>query len=327
MKLVHLREHLSSHDGLGDYQALHDKIVQYETLVRDIISKNRVRNTEIKTVLIQETQEAVEIINWKEATEKINDLKGRWIKTGSAEEGKNEELEERFWEIVQSFFERKKQFFEDKQKLTDHRKRQYEALVEEAKNLKDLHGKDRFNKVKELKERWKETGGIPSEFYKPLNTSFNQHLKGGKFKPSADYTETLSQLQEIKSDKDKYDKELLDRMKKRLFNDKGRSPEKYQCLELIQLLHERSFVLKITQKRFPDFAKLETEKKKRVRKGILQDLISRDMDDLKIYEENSANFSSNDGKMNSLVEGKIRSQRKKIEVKKKLMEWIDSGEF
>ena len=77
MKLVHLKENLSQHDGLGDYPSLLETLLKYESLVRDIILKNRVRNTEIKTALIEELKEIVEIINWKEASEKINDIKGR----------------------------------------------------------------------------------------------------------------------------------------------------------------------------------------------------------------------------------------------------------
>lgn len=328
MKLVHLREHLPQHDGLGDYQALHDQIGKYESLVRDIIQKNRVRNSEIKSALIEEAKQIAEIINWKEATEKVNDLKSRWIKTGSAEEDKNEELETTFWEIIQKFFDRKKQFFEDKQRLTEHRKRQYEELVEEAKKLADVHGKERFNKVKELKDRWAEIGGIPAEFYKPLNHSFNQELKGKKFfTPAVDYSETLKKLQSIKSGKAPYIKEELDKIKKSTFRDKGRNPDKQKCVELIQLLNEREFVVKLSHKRFPDFAKLDADKKKNVRQGIIKDLISRDKDDLKIYEENSANFSSVDGKMNKMVENKIKSQKRKIEIKSKLLEWVDSGEF
>lgn len=327
MKLVHLKEHLPQHDGLGDYQKLHDQIIKYENLVRDIIQKNRVRNTEIKTALLEEGKQIVEIVNWKEATEKINDLKSRWIKTGSAEEDKNDELEEAFWGLIKEFFDRKKQFFEDKQKLTEHRKKQYEELVEEAKKLADLHGQERFNKVKELKEQWKETGGIPAEFYKPLNTEFNKNLKGRSFKPPVDYSDTLQKLEAIKSDKEAFDGEELGKIKKSLFRDKGRNPDKQKCLELIQLLNERAFVIKLTQKRFPDFSKLEADKKKSIRKSIINDLISRDKDDLKIYEENSANFASADGKMNKMVENKIKSQKRKIEIKSKLLDWVDSGEF
>lgn len=328
MKLVHMREHLAKHDGLGDYQAIDDTLSKYESLVKDIIQKNRKRNTEIKQALIEETKEVVEIINWKEATEKITDLKGRWIKTGNAEEEKHEQLELQFWGIVESFFERKKQFYEDKQKLTEHRKRQYQELVDGSAKLQDLYGKERFDRVKELKEAWKEIGGIPAEFYQPLNEAFNKNLKGGKkFTPNVDYTSLLAELETIKADKNTFNKEHLERRKKELFKDKRRSPDKQRCLELIQLLLERAFVQTLSQKRFPDIAKLEMDKKKSIRKSIINDLISRDREDLKIYEENSANFSSSDGKMNKIVENKIKSQKRKIEIKSKLLEWLEEGFF
>ncbi len=327
MKLVHLRENLSQHDGLGDYLILQETLSKYEALVRDIILKNRSRNTEIKTALIEETKQVIEIVNWKEASEKINDVKNRWIKTGSAEEEKNETLEETFWGIIQSFYDRKKQFYEDKQKLTDHRKRQYEELVDEAKKLKELHGQERFNKVKDLKEQWKEIGGVPAEIYQPLFQEFNQQLKGKKFVPQTNYSEILKELEQIKNRDNPFEKDRIDKIKKSLFADKRRNPDKQKCLELIQLLTEREFVKSLTQKRFPDFDKLEADKKRSIRIGIIKDLINRDKDDLKIYEENSANFSSVDGNMNKMVENKIKGQKRKIEIKSMLLEWIESGFF
>ena len=307
---------------------MQEEIIKYENLVKDIIHKNRIRNTEIKSALLEEAKQIEEIVNWKEATEKVNDLKTRWIKTGSAEEGKNEELEESFWAAIKTFFDRKKQFFEDKQKLVEHRRRQYEELVEEAKKLVDLHGKTRFDKVKELKENWKALGGIPAEFYQPLNKSFNENLKGKKFAGTQiDYNKILEKLESVVVRKVDFNKEEIDKTKKTLFRDKRRSNEKSRCIELINLLNEREFIIKITSKRFPDFSKLDTERKKSVRRGIIKDLISRDKDDLKIYEENSANFSTIDGKMNKMVENKINSQKKKIDIKSKLLEWVDEGKF
>ena len=86
-------------------------------------------------------------------------------------------------------------------------------------------------------------------------------------------------------------------------------------------------MIKLSHKRFPDFQKLDGEKKNFIRKGIIKDLISRDTDDLKIYEDNSANFSSPDGKVNRMVESKIKSQKRKIAIKSTLLEWVVSGEF
>ena len=329
MKLVHLKEQLLTHDGLGNYDELHEKIEKYEELVKDIIQKNRVRNTEIKSALLEEAKQLSDILNWKEATEKANDLKARWIKTGSAESDKNNDLEEHYWNKISTFYDKKKQFYEDKQKLTEHRHRQYEELVKESHTLTDLHGKIRFEKVKSLKERWKELGGIPADLYNPLHEQFNKNLKGSKRPGSVkiDYHLLERELSAIKSGSKTFSKDELDRMKKELFKDRSRNEVKKQLLEMINLITERDFILKLAQKRFKDFSKMEKDKKAGIKKGILKDLIQRDKEDLKIYEENSANFSSSDGSMNKLVENKIRNQIRKIEVKSKLLEWIDSGDF
>lgn len=327
MKLLHLKEQLPQHDGLGDYQVLLEKLERNESLVKDIIQKNRARNTEIKTALIEEVKEAVEAINWKEGTDKVNDIKARWIKTGNAEEGKNDELEEEFWDLVKAFFDRKKNFYEDKQRLTEMRQKQYENLVSEAEKVSELFGKVRFDRIKQLREEWRNVGGVPSEIFKPLIEQFNYYLKAKKSAPKTDYSMILSSLMALKASKEPIDKRELELIRKNAFNDKSRNPEKKQVLEWIQLLLERDFINNLASKRFKDFHKLDGEKKKSIRLGIVKDLITRDREDLKTYEENSANFSSYDGKVNKMVVGKLKNQQRKIHIKEKLLEWIKDDAF
>ena len=327
MKLLHLKKQLPEHAGLGDYLKLHECLSKYESLVQEIVQKNRARNSEIKATLIEEAKLATEEISWKEATEKVNDLKTRWIKTGNAEEEKNKILEQEFWDIIKTFFDRKKNFYEDKQKLLEVRKRQYEELVVEAEKTKELYGKVKFDRIKELKSEWKNIGGIPSELFSPLVQQFNLHFKPQSNIPATDYTATLKSLERIKLGEAEFDKQALDRIKKSVFRDKARNPDKGIVLEYIQLLIERDFVAKLAAKRFPDFVNLDAEKKKNIRAGIIKDLMMRDKDELKVYEENSSNFSSTDGKMNKIVEGKLKSQNRKIAVKEKLLEWVENDEF
>lgn len=326
MKLLHLKEQLPKHDGLGDYKLLHGQITKYESLVTDIIKKNRERNSEIKAALIEEAKVAVEVINWKEGTEKVNDLKARWIKTGNAEEDKNELLESDFWEIVKDFFDRKKNFYEDKQKLLEMRQRHYEEIVLEAEKTKVLYGQRRFDRIKELRETWKGVGGVPNDVFAPLHDKFNEHLREQNTS-GVDYSETIRSLEAVKRGEAPFKKDDIDRIKKNTFRDKGRNPGKGVVLELIQLLGEREFVKKLSHKRFPDFPSLESSKKKSIRAGIVMDLMSRDKEELKLFEENSSKFTSRDGSMNKILEGKLRGQKRKIMIKEKLLEWIQNDEF
>ncbi|MEM9340122.1 MAG: DUF349 domain-containing protein [Bacteroidota bacterium] len=328
MKLLHLKEQLPHHDGLGDYPTLLEKLDRYESLVKDIIQKNRARNTEIKTALIAETKEAIQSINWKEGTEQLNDIKARWIKTGNAEQGKNEELDEEFWTLTKSFFDRKKNFFEDKQRLTQMRQKQYESLVSESETINQLFGKARFDRIKALREEWKNVGGVPSEIFKPLIEQFNNNLKPKHASsPKTDYSTILTSLRALKTSKDPINKKELELIRKNAFSDKSRNPAKREVLEWVQLLMEKDFINNLAARRFKDFHKLDGEKKKSIRIGIVKDLITRDKEDLKTYEENSANFSSHDGKFNKMVVNKLKNQQRKINIKEKLLEWIMDDAF
>jgi len=326
MKLLHLKEQLPKHAGLGDYQSLFEQVSKYELLVTDLIKKNRERNSEIKSALIEEVKVAVEVINWKEGTELVNDLKAKWIKTGNAEEGKNEQLEEEFWEIVKNFFDRKKNFYEDKQKLLELRQKKYGELVVEAEKTKELYGKRKFDRIKELREIWKGIGGVPNDVFAPLHEKFNSHLRE-QSSSGTDYADALRFLEAIHKGETPFEKDVVDRIKQKVYKDKGRNPSKGKILELIQLLGEREFVNKLSHKRFPDFASLEAGKKKSIRAGIVKDLLSRDKEELKLFEENSSNFTSRDGSMNKMLDGKLRGQKRKIAIKEKLLEWIEDDEF
>lgn len=328
MKLLHLKEQLPKHDGLGDYQTLYDTIVKHETLIKDIIQKNRIRNTEIKTALIEETKQGMQtIINWKKSSEQINEIKTKWIKTGKAETEKNEELEKAFWELIEDFYDRKRRFYEDKQKIIDIRKKQYEELVSAAEKIDEYFGKPRVDRIKELRAQWKQVGGVPNSIFIPLFKQFNTLLTLKKETPSMDYGLVLSSLLKWKESKEPMDREKLELFKKNALLDKNKNNEKKHVLELIQLLTEREFIDKLARKKVENFAKLNAKKKKNIYTRIVKDLLLRDKENFNTYEENSSNFSCVDAPFNKLISNKLKSQERKIKTKEKLLEWIENDEF
>lgn len=327
MKLVHLKKQLSGHDGLGDYPALMNRLIKQESILEEIIEKNRERNTEIKESLLVEVRAAAEKINWKEATVEIHDIKARWIKTGNPDEAKQEELEEQFWGVIEAFFEKKKEFYEDKKLLGEKRKKEYEAVVEQAKSLDGLFGKARYEKINELKETWKEIGNIPKEDYVPLLKQFNYLIKPKRpgnrpSPPSFDIQAIMDKLGKYLSG-EHYSFKDLEQLKTNL---KGYRPQDFdgknkrrEAFKTIQLLMERDFVDKIANKRFKNFRELEKPKKRQIRIGVLEELINRDKTDLEKFQENSANFSSSAGNTIEFVEKKLSQQKGKIEIKEALL--------
>lgn len=329
MKLLHMKEVLPEHIGLGDYRALHDKLNLMESMLTDIIEKNREKNTEIKRALLEEMRVAVEKINWKESTLEIHDIKARWIKTGNAKEDVHEELESEFWELINNFFEKKKQFYEDKKLLGEKRKKEYETLVDEATKVESMFGKDRFDKINYLKEAWKNVGNIPKEEYSPLLMEFNRRLKARPRPVQHTFSldEALATLQSYYSG-DRYNFKVLSDIKTQLKNfkatDYSSRGKRHEAFGLIQLLTEKDFLDKLAMKRFRNFRELERAKKKTIRIGILEELISRDKADLDKFQNNSANFNSGNTGMHDLVMKKLAQQQGKIEIKEKLLASLKS---
>jgi len=330
MKLLHLKEMLPTHDGLGDYPALLEKLEANEVVISEIIQSNRIRNAEIKTALLEELKEVLEIINWKEATEKIQDTKARWIKTGNANEEINEQLDTDFWEGVQGFFDKKKAFYEDKNRLIDIRKKSYEELIESTDQLSQLRGKDRFDKVKELKTAWGEVGNVPAGIYKDLMYKFNARLKGQKELPPPDFDGIGKVLDAMFSRENHIDKEQLQRYRKNLasFRTKDRElkDKRHDLMERINLIWERDFLEDLADKKNRDFRQLGDDARASILGKLLKEFISRDKLDLVRYEENSEKFAGHDQKTNRMLERKLGQQRNKIAVKEKLLKIIEGKE-
>ncbi len=335
MKLKHLKTQLSNHDGLGDYSMIKERLIRQETLLEDIIEKNRERNSEIKNALLLEIKAAADKINWKEATQDIHDIKARWIKTGNAKEEDQKQLEEDFWAVIEAFFEKKRVFYEDKKRLGELRKKEYEDIIERTRTLENLHGKAKYDKIAELKAAWKEVGNIPKEEYTELLKVFNLKLKprrprvSSQQQPSVDIKGISEQLARFFDGTDPYNFKKLEEIKASLktyrpHDTEGKNAKK-DAFAKMQLLVERDFIDKLANKRFKNFRDLEKSKKQQIRVGILEELIGRDQTDLKKFQENSANFSTSGNEGLGFIEKKLAQQEAKIRTKKQLLELMKSA--
>lgn len=331
MKLLHLKELIPTHDGLGDYQSLLDRLTTQEAILHDIISKNRERNSEIKKTLIEEVKIAADKFNWKEATEEIHDIKTRWIKTGNAIEEEQEELEEAFWSVVSGFFDKKKVFYEDKKRLGERNKAAYQQLVKEAEKLINVHGKERFEKVKDLKQRWDDLGKIPKEDYGPLVDLFNKHLKPTQ-RPqneSMDVKALIRELDGYLSGKESVPLKTLEVYRNNL---KTYQPSEFkakqdrkEAFSKIQLLKEWDFLINVARKRVKTYKEMSPSEQRKLQIKVLEDLLIRDREDLTKYLENSGNFSSSTGQMNPLVEKNLNQQKMKVMIKEQLFDLLNKS--
>lgn len=321
MQLMHLKEQIAAHDGLGDYAALEDVIDAEISLIEGIIKKNRERNTEIKNALLRELSEAVDLISWQEASEKIKDIRHRWIKTGQPNEDVQAALENDFQEICQDFYNRRQSFFDDRARLAKHHENTYLEIIEEAKKLDQLVGKQRFEKIKALKQSWTENGPVAATVYQPLFKQF-QLLTGNTRQPSRessiDLQEIIDQL-ENSNISFKEAKQLQNQLKNfRPKNESGKQL-KQKAFHLIHVMIERSFLLQLVEKRFKNYRQQSDAEQQKSKQKLLRELIDRDKKELEIIEMNLEKFNTRDPKAQKMMNQKLLIQKQKISVKEQLL--------
>jgi len=164
MKLVHLRNYFADYDALGDFPALYRQLDTLEEELRKNISVNRDRNLEIKQALLAEAEPYRLSEEWKEAADKLHEIKEKWIKTGAVAKELEEQIEGGFRHILDDFFARRKEFFNQKMNEQRTRMDQYMELIQQAERIR--YSQDWDTSVvafKALQERWRNVGKLPPD--------------------------------------------------------------------------------------------------------------------------------------------------------------------
>jgi hypothetical protein len=164
MKLVHLRNYFADYDALGDFPALYNQLDILEEDLRKNIAVNRDRNLEIKQALLAEAEPYRLSDDWKEAADKLHEIKEKWIKTGAVAKEHEEEIEGAFRKILDDFFARRKDFFNQRMEEQRIRMDQYMEIIQQAERLR--YSQDWDNTVtafKALQERWRNVGKLPPD--------------------------------------------------------------------------------------------------------------------------------------------------------------------
>ncbi|MDQ3536499.1 MAG: DUF349 domain-containing protein, partial [Bacteroidota bacterium] len=176
MKLIHLKQSLITHEGLGDYAPLFEKLDRCEKELYVLISQNREKNLEIKKALLDEAKLIKDTHDFKTGTEKFKEISEKWIKTGHVDKEQEEIIENNFKKIKEDFFSRRKSYYDDIKLLLQARLQQYKAIIEAVKESaaeEDLA--KTVKKIKILQEKWKEIGEIPSRINKQLWARLKNH--------------------------------------------------------------------------------------------------------------------------------------------------------
>lgn len=326
MQLKHLQMQLPEHDGLGDYPALNHLIQQEIQLIEDIIQKNRQKNTEIKNALLLELRDAVTLVSWQEAGEKVKDIRQRWIKTGQPTEEQHESLEGDFETITQDFYERRQAFYDDRARLAKHHEEEYLRLIAEAKQLNDLDEQTRSAKVKELSTAWKENGAVQAEIYQPLLKEF-QHATRNRKPRISDPKQQLDAIEKLLN-KDVLDYKEAKKIQQDLKNIRAKDDEtrklKQVAFHKIHLIIERGFVSQLVAKKYRNYLQMSDQEKIKAKTRLLRELIDRDKKELDLIAMNLENFNTRDPRTQKMMNQKLTIQKQKISIKEELLSELKS---
>ena len=181
MKALHLKELTMRYDALGDFEILHRRLSEAEASIQQIVVRNREKNLATKIGLIQEAEALRDTVEWVTASEKVQDLRQGWLKTGPVEKELTDELETRFQNAVQVFFDRRKAFQADKKAMSNRSLNRYKELIRQAEELQNSSQFETASRqLKALQQAWREVGGsLPRKQAGELWTRFraaNNHF-------------------------------------------------------------------------------------------------------------------------------------------------------
>ena len=337
MKLIHLKDSLLEYDALGDFIPLIEDLEQLQVFLEDIIKKNREKNLEIKRGLIVEAEALKDSTEWKETAEQCKNLKMRWIKTGPVEKDFEEEMEEAFNNAIDTFFENRKNFFEDMAVQAEVNIKIYERLVLEARAAFDNpDAKRAFEISKRIQKEWKAAGRVPAEKRQPLWDEFSK-LNNRIFSRFRRTMETGPQMKPWELMKKM--ESMTDEMKKLAYaetNPDGVSAAKRLQAEwkklpqrkpkeanlimrsftfFSEIVFEKLFLERLAGSKYDDFHQKDRIEKKKIKMGILRDLIHRDEIELATVKDNAENFRTNEEDFEVMMRRKIGTFKRKIDVK------------
>ncbi len=112
-----------------------ERLEEKEEYLRGLIEVNQLKNLEIKRALIEDVKVAAAIEDYAAATDQIQEIKAKWIRTGPVEKEFQEEVETTFQEILDNFFQRRRDYFDEQNKINQERIEEYERLIKITKTL------------------------------------------------------------------------------------------------------------------------------------------------------------------------------------------------
>ncbi|WP_428664908.1 DUF349 domain-containing protein [Runella sp.] len=341
-KLVQLRKKLLSFDGLGDFIPLLERLEKLETVLEDLIKVNQEKNLEIKRALLEETR-AVTVVgdDWQGATDQLQEIKSKWIRTGPVDKEYQEETEGAFQTLLDTFFQQRRDFFSDLNRTIADRIERYTELIAKSDMLVRMYDVEEASRqLRQIRAEWKEIGEIPvkrsAKFYKQFKRS-NQRIidkynrvKGivvqtyenplvTKQREMCREAEQLARSNDIIQASERA-KVLLNQWKEiRLPPRVGDKMVAERFRSACDKIFELSYLARVISRKYPAFEIRSEEDQLNIKTREMEWLIKREKADLDVTIASAQNMPP-DPETERQMMGKINIQRRKITMKEKILE-------
>ncbi len=146
-----------------------DKVYEQKRAVFDALEGERVKNLELKEVLVEKAGqialiEPKKVKEWKDKAAELDGLMAEWKKIGQVPKAKNEEIWKAFRKSFNTFYDNKSNYFKQ---INNERKANLiikEDICKRAEEVKDNEDfKFATNELKKLQREWKEVGPVPDK--------------------------------------------------------------------------------------------------------------------------------------------------------------------
>ena len=341
-KLVQLRKKLLGFDGLGDFTPLLESLEQAEVYLGDLIKNNQDKNLEIKRALLQDAQVVIsDEPDWQVATDQLQEIKSKWIRTGPVDKAFHEEIETEFQTLLDGFFQSRRDFFSEQNRVIADRIERYNALLAQCDALQRMYDVDEASKqLRQIRNEWKEVGEIPvkrsAKLYKQFKRSSQRvidkynRVKGivvqvyvhplvAEQQKMFEEAIRLSRANDIIQAADEA-KSLLNKWKE------IRVPLKFADKQLAERfrsicdkIFELSYLARVIARKYPAFELRSEEDQLNIKVREMEWLIKREKGDLDISIA-SAQTTSGDEEAERQIMGKINIQRRKIAMKERILD-------
>lgn len=340
MKIIHLKEQLLSYNAIGDYEMLLTTLIGLESYITELILSNRLRNSEIKKVLIEELKMLIAQEETDANAEKVKDIQKRWIKTGRVAEEEEEKIESEFKQLTNQFFASINDVSEAKNELIQYKVDQLKSLIAEAERmLNDGNYLRDTTKFKQLQVEWKKVGSLPKVLaeelwadFKKVGDQFFENVKKAQRSSKSQQKQDVqgflktkdSLLAKVKSFLKEDAQKVYPDVRKMIqewknINKTARlrfSDQDKEFFETCAYITEKSYVLLTVNKRNPDFAKKTLDEQRRLQEQALKYLISRDQEELDQYKQNAEKITiAEKSDFNKILFIRLRDLEQKIKVK------------